>query len=135
DPAAVTSRSGAPAQLSHLLFLAPGVARGSGTGWIWGNQDKQSPTSGDPQRPVGAVRGGSRTCLPPGAAPPTRSRLRPRSHTAVKPAVSRVRVLNIVGSLELAGTEQYIVRVAPLLRRYGVAVEICVLDRRGPLVV
>jgi glycosyltransferase involved in cell wall biosynthesis len=52
----------------------------------------------------------------------------------VKHAVSPVRVLNIVGSLELAGTEQYIVRVAPLLRGYGVDVEICVLDRRGPLV-
>lgn len=44
-----------------------------------------------------------------------------------------LRVLNIVGSLELAGTEQYIVRVAPLLRQYGIDVEICVLDRRGPL--
>jgi glycosyltransferase involved in cell wall biosynthesis len=54
----------------------------------------------------------------------------------MKPSVSqRVRVLNIVGSLELAGTEQYIVRVAPRLREYGVEVEICVLDRRGPLLV
>ncbi|MEK6225049.1 MAG: glycosyltransferase [Chloroflexota bacterium] len=46
---------------------------------------------------------------------------------------TRLRVLNIVGSLELAGTEQYILRVAPRLRRYGIDVELCVLDRRGPL--
>src|SRR5438094_192908 len=46
---------------------------------------------------------------------------------------ARLRVLNIVGSLELAGTEQYILRVAPRLRRYGIDVEICLLDRRGPL--
>jgi glycosyltransferase involved in cell wall biosynthesis len=45
----------------------------------------------------------------------------------------RLRVLNVIGSLELAGTEQYIVRVAPLLRRYGVDVEICVLERTGSL--
>ncbi len=44
-----------------------------------------------------------------------------------------IRVLVIVGSLELGGTEHYIVRVAPLLRRYGIEVEICLLDRRGPL--
>jgi glycosyltransferase involved in cell wall biosynthesis len=49
-------------------------------------------------------------------------------------AATRLRVLNIVGSLELAGTEQYIVRVAPLLRRHGIDIEICVLDRRGPLI-
>jgi glycosyltransferase involved in cell wall biosynthesis len=43
-----------------------------------------------------------------------------------------LRVLNIVGSLELGGTEQYLIRVAPLLREYGIEVEVCVLDRRGP---
>jgi glycosyltransferase involved in cell wall biosynthesis len=46
----------------------------------------------------------------------------------------RLRVLKIVGSLELAGTERYIVRVAPLLRSFGIDVEICLLDRRGQLI-
>jgi glycosyltransferase involved in cell wall biosynthesis len=46
----------------------------------------------------------------------------------------KLRVLNIVGALELGGTEQYVTRVAPLLRNYGIEVEICLLDKRGPLV-
>lgn len=46
----------------------------------------------------------------------------------------RIRVLNIVISLELGGTEHYVSRVAPLLRKHGIDVEICLLDRRGPLI-
>ncbi len=44
-----------------------------------------------------------------------------------------LRVLNVVGSLALGGTEQYIVRMAPALRRYGIETEVCLLDRTGPL--
>lgn len=44
-----------------------------------------------------------------------------------------IRVLNVVGSFEVGGTERYLARIAPLLRRHGVAVEFCALEARGAL--
>ncbi|MGH2498742.1 MAG: glycosyltransferase [Candidatus Limnocylindria bacterium] len=45
-----------------------------------------------------------------------------------------MRVLNIIGTLEVGGTEQYLSRVIPLLRRgHGIGIDLWVLDRRGPL--
>ena len=43
-------------------------------------------------------------------------------------------MLTVTGGMELGGTEHYISRVAPLLRPYGVDVEIALLDKSGPLI-
>jgi glycosyltransferase involved in cell wall biosynthesis len=43
------------------------------------------------------------------------------------------RVLNVVGSLQIGGAETYITRVAPLLRARGIDIEVCALERQGPL--
>lgn len=45
-----------------------------------------------------------------------------------------MRVLNMTVSLEVGGTERYLVRVAPLLAQYGIDVELYLLKRGGPLV-
>jgi glycosyltransferase involved in cell wall biosynthesis len=45
-----------------------------------------------------------------------------------------VRVLNVIGSLEVGGTETYLSRVTPLLRERGIDVELCLLEHRGPLI-
>jgi glycosyltransferase involved in cell wall biosynthesis len=44
-----------------------------------------------------------------------------------------VRVLNIIGSLGVGGAERYLSRVTPALKAHGVEVEICCLERSGPL--
>jgi glycosyltransferase involved in cell wall biosynthesis len=45
-----------------------------------------------------------------------------------------LRVLNVVGSLVLGGTERYLSRIVPILRReHGLDVEICLLSAVGPL--
>lgn len=45
-----------------------------------------------------------------------------------------MRVLNVIDSLKVGGTERYLSRVAPLLRRnHGIELEICVLSGVGPL--
>jgi len=44
-----------------------------------------------------------------------------------------LRVLNIIGSLDVGGAERYLSRVAPRLREHGVEVEICCLQKTGPL--
>ena len=43
------------------------------------------------------------------------------------------RVLKVIPSCEVGGAERYVARVAPLLAKHGVQVEVCALDRRGPL--
>jgi glycosyltransferase involved in cell wall biosynthesis len=48
--------------------------------------------------------------------------------------ISQLRVLNIIGSLRVGGAERYVSRVAPLLRMHGIEVEICALEKTGPLV-
>jgi len=48
--------------------------------------------------------------------------------------MTRVRVLNVIGSLGVGGAETYLSRVSPALRELGVDVEICALDRVGALV-
>ncbi|HEX6548423.1 MAG TPA: glycosyltransferase, partial [Candidatus Dormibacteraeota bacterium] len=45
-----------------------------------------------------------------------------------------VRVLTVVGSLLVGGAERYLARVSPRLLKHGVEVEICTLERVGPLV-
>lgn len=44
-----------------------------------------------------------------------------------------IRVLSVVGGLDVGGAENYLRRIVPLLRRYGVTVDICALARTGPL--
>ena len=44
-----------------------------------------------------------------------------------------MRVLNIIGSLDVGGAERYLSRVAPRLREHGVEVEICCLEKTGAL--
>jgi glycosyltransferase involved in cell wall biosynthesis len=46
---------------------------------------------------------------------------------------AEVRVLTVVGSLMLGGAETYVSRVVRAVRNYGVDMEICALDRTGPL--
>ena len=46
----------------------------------------------------------------------------------------RLRVLNVVGSLVLGGTERYLSRIVPILRReHGLDVDLCLLNPVGPL--
>lgn len=44
-----------------------------------------------------------------------------------------LRVLAVIPDLEALGTQRYVARTAVALRRLGVEVEVCALDRRGPL--
>src|SRR5712664_343460 len=46
---------------------------------------------------------------------------------------AEVRVLTVVGSLMLGGAETYVSRVVRAIRSYGVDMEICALERTGPL--
>jgi glycosyltransferase involved in cell wall biosynthesis len=46
---------------------------------------------------------------------------------------AEVRVLTVVGSLMLGGAETYVSRVVRTIRSYGVDMEICALERTGPL--
>ena len=49
-------------------------------------------------------------------------------------AQKKLRVLNVVGSLVMGGTERYLSRIVPILRReHGIDVEICLLSAVGPL--
>jgi glycosyltransferase involved in cell wall biosynthesis len=45
---------------------------------------------------------------------------------------SRVRVLSIIGSLNIGGTETYVSRIAPEIRRHDIDMEILALDPAGP---
>jgi glycosyltransferase involved in cell wall biosynthesis len=42
-----------------------------------------------------------------------------------------LRVLSVIGQLMVGGAETYLTRIAPRIRRYGVDMEICALDRIG----
>jgi glycosyltransferase involved in cell wall biosynthesis len=45
-----------------------------------------------------------------------------------------LRILNVVGSLVMGGTERYLSRIIPILRRqHGIDVELCLLQATGPL--
>jgi glycosyltransferase involved in cell wall biosynthesis len=44
-----------------------------------------------------------------------------------------VRVLSVIGNLMVGGTESYVARMAREIRKYGVEMEICALEREGPL--
>jgi glycosyltransferase involved in cell wall biosynthesis len=44
-----------------------------------------------------------------------------------------VRVLSVVGALTAGGAETYLRRIAPLMPRLGVTVDVCALSRTGPL--
>jgi glycosyltransferase involved in cell wall biosynthesis len=46
---------------------------------------------------------------------------------------AKVRVLVVVGTLMQGGAETYVANVARAIRKYGVGIEICALDRTGPL--
>jgi glycosyltransferase involved in cell wall biosynthesis len=54
----------------------------------------------------------------------------PQSHTAV----SELRVLSVVGQLEIGGAQSYLARIAPRMRAHGIEMEICALERVGPMV-
>lgn len=43
----------------------------------------------------------------------------------------RLRVLSIIGQLNVGGAETYLSRIAPRIREYGVDMEVCALDRVG----
>ncbi len=45
---------------------------------------------------------------------------------------ANLRVLAVVGSLWLGGAEAYVARVAVTIRKFGVDMEICALEREGP---
>ena len=45
-----------------------------------------------------------------------------------------MRILNLTVSLEVGGTERYLLRVAPLLATHGIDADLFVLNRGGPLV-
>jgi len=45
----------------------------------------------------------------------------------------RARVLVVVGSMQVGGTEGYIARLAPVIKSFGIDLEVCVLQRMGPL--
>lgn len=45
----------------------------------------------------------------------------------------RVRVLNVIGSMNVGGAESYLARIAPEIRQHGVELELCLLERVGPL--
>jgi len=47
--------------------------------------------------------------------------------------LSRLRLLIVLPDLHVGGTQQYVVRTLPGLRRRGIDVEVCALDGRGPL--
>ncbi|HLQ62872.1 MAG TPA: hypothetical protein VK131_13510, partial [Candidatus Acidoferrales bacterium] len=44
-----------------------------------------------------------------------------------------MKVLTVVPSLAVGGTENYVARVLPLLQDRGLEVEVCALDPAGPL--
>jgi glycosyltransferase involved in cell wall biosynthesis len=44
-----------------------------------------------------------------------------------------VRVLSVVGNLNIGGTESYLARIAPEIREHGIEMEICALEPVGPL--
>ena len=45
-----------------------------------------------------------------------------------------MRVLVVVGSMMIGGTESYLARLAPAIKSLGVDMEICTLERTGPLI-
>jgi glycosyltransferase involved in cell wall biosynthesis len=46
---------------------------------------------------------------------------------------ARLRVLTVIGSLRTGGAETYVANVTPALKAHGVHMEICALERTGPL--
>jgi glycosyltransferase involved in cell wall biosynthesis len=48
------------------------------------------------------------------------------------PGDRKMRVLTVIGSLMVGGTESYVARIACEIRKYGVDMEICALERQGP---
>jgi glycosyltransferase involved in cell wall biosynthesis len=56
------------------------------------------------------------------------------SNAILNPVTPVTRVLVVVGNLRLGGTESYIARLAPELKRLGIDIEVCVLERTGPLI-
>ena len=45
----------------------------------------------------------------------------------------QLRVLSVIGNLNVGGTESYLSRIAPAIREHGVDMEICALEPVGPL--
>lgn len=49
------------------------------------------------------------------------------------PALSGPKVLKVIGSLRPGGAETYVANVTPALRRLGIDVDVCALEKAGPL--
>jgi glycosyltransferase involved in cell wall biosynthesis len=47
--------------------------------------------------------------------------------------VKKVRVLSVIGNLNVGGTETFLSRIVPEVNKHGVEMEICALERTGPL--
>src|SRR5256885_471396 len=45
-----------------------------------------------------------------------------------------MRVLSVIGNLTVGGTETFLSRIAPLVAKHGVEMEVCALERTGPYV-